>query len=158
MFKVRLNLVSKPVLIGMNNPASPVDPTVALFPAPSGCTGHRLWKMLNELTGAHKADYLRAFDRRNLLSKRVWDPMLAAIESKNLWDSLKGRTVLVLGNSPCQVLHLPTETRLLWNNYRGVRWCLVPHPSGRNHWYNIEINRELVALRLEELYVNQIRA
>lgn len=144
--------MSKPVLIGMNNPHT-TDPRVALFPAPAGCTGHRLWVMLNGRTGALRVEYLRVFDRRNLLSQREWCPLSAAAESVDLWDSLEGRTVLVLGQAARRVLRLPAEPELLWGTHRGVRWCSVPYPSGLNHWYNREVNREVVGLRLEDLYI-----
>jgi hypothetical protein len=34
----------------------------------------------------------------------------------------------------------------------GVSWRQIPHPSGRNLWFNDEQNRTLVAMLLEDLY------
>lgn len=125
---------------------------MALWPDPPGCTGHNIWRMLSERTGASQEDYVRVFDRRNLLSERHWDPVRARRESETLWERLEGRTVLVLGQAVRCVLWLPDEPPLLWRVSSGVRWCSVPHPSGLNRWYNEPVHREAVALRLEELY------
>lgn len=95
--------------------------------------------------------YMTMTDRRNLLSSRTWDAAAARSESDGLWESLEGRTVLVLGESVRRVLWLNPVPPLLWNERGGVRWCLIPHPSGLNRWYNDPLNRLVVGLRLEEL-------
>lgn len=141
----------RPVIIGMNNPLSD-DPRAALWPDPPGCTGWRLWQMLHERTGASQRDYLRAFERRNLLVGKHWDPVAARAASEGLWEALEGRTVLLLGQDVRRVLWLPREPELLWRSEAGVTWCSVPHPSGLNRWYNDQAHAAAVGLRLEELY------
>lgn len=140
----------EPVVIGMNNPHSD-DPSMALAPFPERVAGWRLWHMVHEVTGIMRREYKRRTDRRNLLTGRDWDPVAARRESEDLWETLEDRSVLVLGQSVRRVLWLPVEEPLVWREDRGVRWCLVPHPSGLNRWYNDPLNRLAVGLRMEEL-------
>lgn len=140
----------RPVIIGMNNPHSS-DPRFALAPHPARVAGWNLWRMLQDVAGTSRAEYMRTFDRRNLLSERAWDPVAARRQSENLWESLEDHTVLVLGQSVRRVLWLQDAPPLLWRTDRGVRWCLVPHPSGLNRWYNDPLHRLAVGYRLEAL-------
>ncbi len=139
-----------PVILGMNNPYSK-DSRFDLAPFPKRSAGYRLWAMLNALRPTPRALYMRRTDRRNLLHEVNWCPIKAREASKGLWDSLRGRTVLVLGHDVRRVLWLEDSPELLWRERDGVRWCFVPHPSGLNRWYNSEFNRTMVGLRLEEL-------
>lgn len=145
----------KPIILGMNNPISS-DPAHALYPSPEGCTGHRLWRMLNARTGCSRSEYLEAFERRNLISQKTWPNMgLARAAASEFLRELCSRTepltVLVLGAEPRDALRLPRVLVKPVEMY-GVTWRLVPHPSGRNLWYNVKGNRETVELLLEELY------
>ena len=149
------------VLIGMNNPHSS-DPRHALAPYPQGVAGHRLWSMLSELRpDVTRSTYMRAFDRRNILTGSVWNAALAAAEAERsgLWASLAGRTVVLLGREVPRALHLPRTEPLVWQSGSGdlfgspgpERWTMVPHPSGLNLWYNDPIHRMAVGSLLEEL-------
>lgn len=62
-----------------------------------------------------------------------------------------GRSVVLLGE---QVRSAFAHPRLLLHPQviGGATWRQVPHPSGRNRWYNEVQNRELVAMILEDLY------
>lgn len=145
----------KPIILGMNNPLSS-DPAHALYPSPEGCTGHRLWRMLHARTGASRSEYLEAFDRRNLVGQRTWSRMSEAREAashflRELMGHVEPITVLVLGAEPRDAIRLPRVLVKPVEMY-GVTWRLVPHPSGRNLWYNVKGNRETVELLLEELY------
>ncbi len=142
----------RPVILGMNNPHS-TDPRHALAPYPKGVAGYRLWKMLNGIRPEiSRTEYMRVFDRRNLLNEKFWDPVRSRRNSEDLWQTLEGHTVLVLGQAVRNVLWLSKEPPLLWRDHRGVRWCSVPHPSGLNRWYNDPENVTAVGMRLEELY------
>ena len=143
--------MSRPVIIGMNNPHS-TDPDHALTPHTEGTTGWRLWVMLASVTPVSSEGYMRRFERINLLNETSWDPIRAGHGSQDLWTSLRGRTVLVLGAATRNVLWLVPRPPLLWSESRGVRWCFVPHPSEFNRWYESELNRVMVGLRLEDLY------
>jgi hypothetical protein len=97
-------------------------------------------------------DYIRRFDRANVLvefpgrHKRddkfpLRDAKLAARSMKQL---LKGRHVILVGRNVAavfNVLDLPFHHASEYHD-----WCktlaVVPHTSGRNHWYNSAANRE----------------
>lgn len=134
----------------MNNPISS-DPEHALYPYPEGCTGHRIWKLLSQRTGATQEQYLEAFDRRNLVGGRAWSLSAAREALPGLREYARGRVVVVLGSEVRELLKLP---RLLVHPLEvdGTVWRQLPHPSGRNHWYRVPGNREVAELLLEELY------
>lgn len=98
-----------------------------------------------------KLNYLAAFDRINLLNSRVWDLQAAKIAAAELWPTLVGRTVVVLGGLTAKALGLRGDN-IYWQESAGVKFTLLPHPSGRCLWYNTRINRVCAGLLLEELY------
>lgn len=135
----------------MNNPVSPL-PEHALYPHPPGCTGWRLWDMLQErLPGVTKGQYLRAFDRRNLIDGKEWDAGVAQTRVAQIIGELRGREIVVLGAAPRRALGLP-ELLIHPLQWQGSTWRQLPHPSGRNHWYNDPTCRTLAACLLAELY------
>lgn len=141
----------KPILIGMNNPVS----TTAgheLYPAPDGCTGHRLWKMLNARTEASCQEYLDVFERRNLVRGMVYDKKLATMAAERIYAELwgSGRTVILLGRDVQKAFGHP-PVLLHPQLIGGTHWRQIPHPSGRNPWYNEKKNQDLVGVLLEEL-------
>jgi len=137
------------ILLGMNNPYG-ADPEYALFPAPEGCAGHRLWQLLREgAPGVLRQQYLDAFDRRNLVAG-VWSMATARAVAEN-FDPPRGSTVVVLGAGPRDALRLPEG--LVHPHVRGgVTYRQLPHPSGRNPWYNHPTHRLVAGLLLAELY------
>jgi hypothetical protein len=143
----------RPVLIGMNNPVSS-KPEHALVPYPPGCTGSRLLEMLKtRIPEVTRHQYLERFDRRNLVPHKVWDGLLAAKHADELFLSFfgTGRTIVLLGADTVKAFNIP---RLLIHpqTIGGATWRQIPHPSGRNLWFNDEANRDLVACLLEDLY------
>lgn len=151
--------MKKPLLLGMNNPLSD-DPHYDLYPYPDGSAGHRLWQLMPE--GMTRGEYLRAFDRRNLLRAREWSAPAARRAAAALLPELHGRVVVVLGTEVRAALGLPKvlpltrqEARLPLGaaGDRVVRfeWVALPHPSGRNYWYNDDANREAARALLSEL-------
>lgn len=146
----------KPILIGMNNPVS-TRPGHELYPAPMGCTGHRLWEMLYARTGASMRDYLDVFERRNLVRGLEWDMLGARARAFEVATELmgSGRTVVLLGQEVYKAVAysvaLPkilVHPQVSW----GVTWRQIPHPSGRNTFYINPDNRKVVELLMEELY------
>lgn len=125
----------RPLLLGMNNPLSE-DPEYDLYPYPEGSTGWRLWKMLPE--GTPRAQYLEMFDRRNLLRTREWSASAARAAAVFLLPELAGRAVVVLGTQVRSALGFPQVKPLVWHRCAAHQfdWVAVPHPSGRNLWYN----------------------
>lgn len=131
-------------------------PEHALYPSPTNSAGWKLWKMLNERTGAFRRDYLRAFDRRNLLCARTWKKVDAKVAAgsfltKECTRIEAGTTIVVLGEETRATLELP-KLLILPQTHMGLIWRQLPHPSGRNLWYNDKSNRAVAALLLEELY------
>lgn len=146
-------MTNKPILIGMNNPVSS-KPGHELFPYPPGCTGHRLLTMLQtRVPGVTRHMYLDRFERRNLVPYKIWDRETAEINAgiveRELWGS--GRTVVLLGEDVRRAFGHP-RSLLHPQVIGGCTWRQVPHPSGRNLWFNDASNREMVAMLLEELF------
>lgn len=149
--------MSRPVIVGMNNPLSR-DPEHALYPYPPRCTGHRLYEMMREYggDGMSRARYLGTFERRNVLVGEEWSLRRAREAAPELRRLLAGRTVVYLGQQVLAALELPRVEPLTWQsgdliNEGPARWCLVPHPSGLNRWYNDESNRAAAARLLLSL-------
>lgn len=140
----------RPVLLGMCNPLSG-DPEHALYPHPEGCTGHRVYAMLREVSpDVTRQSYLRGFDRRNLVAVRAWSMTAGRTFAAALKASLEPACeVAVLGAATWSALRLPrTEWLGRYDDYEYcVTWYRVPHPSGLNRWYNDAGNR-LAAARL----------
>ncbi len=143
----------KPIIIGMNNPVSSA-PGHELFPYPPGCTGHRLLSMLqSRLPDVRRSDYLETFERRNLVVGSIYDKRAAQRAAEviyaELWGS--GRTVVLLGQDVRRAFGHP-PLLLHPQLIGGTTWRQLPHPSGRNMWYNDAKNREVAAVLLEELF------
>ena len=156
----RPELISKrPMLVAMNNPLSDAA-WYALYPAPVGCAGHRLWRMLAE-TAEHHGDepitrqhYIEAFDRRNVLSAREWSAAEARRAAGALRTELRGRVVGVLGVATLKALRLPRHPWGKWVNIvsEDLRYVLLPHPSGRCHEYNDPEMRRMAGETLLLMY------
>lgn len=113
-------------IVGSDNPHSS-DPERALEPDRPGCAGWRLWK----LSGLPKREYLAAFTRVNAVDRPVIPPgARAIILGREAWSSLG-----LPFAAPLQELDMPVSR---------IRFVYVPHPSGRNLWYNDENNRQRV--------------
>jgi hypothetical protein len=143
---------ARPVLVGMNNPMSD-DPAHALYPLPLGCAGSRLWEMLAEETGATRQQYLRAFERVNLVVG-PWSRAAARVGAAQLSARLAGRTAILLGAQVRDAFgHSPTGDVLAPYQVDGTLFYQLPHPSGRNLWYNHEANRRRAGQVLGDVYL-----
>jgi hypothetical protein len=142
------------MLIGMCNPVSQ-EPGHELYPHPDGCTGHRLWKMLQErLPHVSRRHYLETFERRNLVCGVAWNRALGRAEADRIYAELWGsrRTVVLLGEDVRRAFGHPrllVEPQVIG----GCTWRQLPHPSGRNLWYNSPNHRKMAGTLMEELYV-----
>lgn len=132
------------IILGLTNPYD----GEALAPNPVGCSGWRLWKM----TGLRVEDYL-ALDRRNLFHKSTqWDAFAAG---RAFQASLQpGETVIALGDEVRMALRLPRQL-ILPMTIAGVTYRQIPHPSGRNLFYNDPVNLTLVETMLRCLTSGQ---
>jgi hypothetical protein len=138
------------VVVGMVNPLS-TKSEFALWTQPPGCTGHRLWRMATARTGITQRQWLRMTERMNLCTG-VWSRPAAVARAEELWESLRNRTVLILGLDTWAAMRRQGDhlTRPLeWMRDRD--WAEVPHPSGLSHWYNKPPRRLAVEIILGEL-------
>lgn len=139
----------RPVLLGLDNPHSR-RPDHALYPAPVGSAGYRLWVMLRALEPTlRRTHYASRFDRRNLcdypapLRQSYLRERFVALE-----DGLGGRTVVGLGVRVRDAMGLRGQPACTLHRLSGSSVLLagwIPHPSGRNRWYNNPDNRRTVA-------------
>jgi hypothetical protein len=136
----------------MNNPVS-TAPEHALYPYPPGCTGHRLLEMLQTRVDIGRREYLERFDRRNVVNSKLFDKAMARKGAADLFNEFfgSGRTIVLLGADTVAAFNIP---RLLIHPQivGGCTYRQIPHPSGRNLWYNDEQNKLLVSMLLEDLY------
>ena len=148
----------KPILIGQAPPPPRKDgkPCIPLFPLPKNQAGGRLCTFL----GLSRTQYLRAFDRVNLLQDfpgRSPDgradlfPMpLARVAAAAIRPFLLDRPLVVLvGRGVATAFGHP---RLAWFeeavDVAGFRVMPIPHPSGRSREYNSEATRDQLRARL----------
>lgn len=80
--------------------------------------------------------YVDAFDRRNLNA---------------VGKIRRGSMVVLLGDQVRKAFGVP-KLLIHPQTIDGVTYRQVPHPSGRNRFYNDPVQHELVALLIEELY------
>lgn len=147
----------RPLLLGMNNPHSD-NPRWDLAPYPDNSSGWRLWKMIDDRVGISKRDYMKVFARHNLLHSRTWDKRKvkdAAFAAT--FFTKPGVTVVLLGDDVRRAMNLFNGGKIQKilihpQVVNGVTYRCVPHPSGRNLFYNDPIQRELVAMLLVDLY------
>lgn len=139
-------------LVGMNNPTSSRE-AHALWPSPSRSTGARLWELLHARTGASQEDYLRAFDRYNLHTGRLFSIVKARQGWRTLHPMLIERydTIVLLGGAVQRAAGLSCGSV-----YMSSSLICIPHPSGLNRWYNSPANRAVVEIILEELYTDVV--
>lgn len=117
----------------------PVDGYLPLDP--DGPTGRRLVDLIGR-------DVFDLFDRTNVLDRKIWSRQEAKRRADDVMSMMSGRDVMVFGNETWLVLSLP---RCLWLDHvatvsgiRSTTWYRVPHPSGRNRWYNEPSRRVMV--------------
>lgn len=118
----------RPLLVGESNPYGS-DPSFALYPAPDGCSGHRLCRLV---LGMRRADYLREFDRTNLC-RGNWSREEAMAAAMSILVERAGTARLVLlGSQVCSAFGVPLVPFTVAD---GVLLRL-PHPSGRCRLWN----------------------
>ncbi len=120
------------LLIGESNPYGS-DPRFALYPEPPGCAGARLCAIL----GYTKREYLRLFDRCNLLSGPRW----SAPEARRAAEALDVDYRVLLGARVAAAHGLTFEPFCnVQDNGLGDcyawRGVMLPHPSGRSRLWN----------------------
>ena len=137
-------LFRKPLLVGQA-PGPNTDPTRPLYPNPSHLSGGRL----AEIMGLDPREYLRRFDRINLLYRHPgrwpgknddkWPEKLARVAAEAVRPLVRDRDVILVGRNVARAFGLaetPFHARL------PDATVVIPHPAGRNHWYNDPVNRK----------------
>lgn len=152
----------KPILVGMVNPIS-VKPEHALYPAPEGCTGHRIFRMLkSRVPEVTERQYLEAFVRLNLCIGE-WEPAAARRSATVIASTAPiGTTIVLFGREVQKAFGLKDPPDVLPRRgddlFVGVPiFRCLPHPSGRCRWYHDPLQREAASLLLEELYMRSER-
>lgn len=143
---------SRTVLVGIA-PARAGDEGQPLSAVAPQSTGRRLANLI----GVSALDYMRAFDRVNVCpfpQPSTIKPKEWRAAAENLAGSLlRDRRVILLGPNVAECFGIKRSVYefLLWHEKRNVHrgvlgfragqtlpfsWAVMPHLSGRNHWYN----------------------
>lgn len=131
--------MAKPIIVGELNPFGS-DPCYALYPAPDGCSGHRLCCLI---LGMQRAVYLDAFERANLCEGK-WSVPKARAAAEIHW-SMPGKFIL-LGAKVCAAWRTPFNPFEISD---GGTTLVLPHPSGRCRlWQQTAIAKARAAVRL----------
>lgn len=117
----------KPLLVGELNPYGS-DPQFALYPAPDGCSGHRLCRLVLGMT---RRAYLDSFERVNLCEGR-WSMYEA---SKRMQEyRTHGAAIILLGAKVSAAFEItPYQPFTL---HDGGKTLVLPHPSGLCRLWN----------------------
>lgn len=152
---------SRIVLIG-EAPGPRTLSRAPLFPSPKNSAGYKLY----ELTGLeNRHRYLTRFQRANLLRRHPgtwkglkrpkdrWPTREARFAADAMLHFMRGRTVIIVGRRVATAFGHSTVPFLEWRSDRewGYKFAIVPHTSGRNHFYNEPGNRDLVRAFFEDL-------
>lgn len=118
----------KPTLVGELNPYG-ADPYFALYPAPDGCSGHRLCCLV---LGMPRHTYLEAFDRVNLCEGK-WSIRSGREKARSLWNdpAISTRWIL-LGRKVADAFETPFVP---YEISEGGTILVLPHPSGLNRMW-----------------------
>jgi hypothetical protein len=111
--------------------------------------------MLTARTGASRVQYLDSFERRNLVRHATFNVTIARMNADDIFKELMGtgRVVILLGREVQKAFNIP-PLLIHPQVIGGCTWRQMPHPSGRNLWYNAPENLRVAELLMEELYVN----
>jgi hypothetical protein len=153
------------LLIGLDNPHSR-NPYHALLPMPDGATGDKIVQLIAAVIDGYTArDYLRDFGRLNLYpgeaarsgkGATATDRLLARhcvriiAEGKYSDVVLLGKRVQVAFSDFVVFSHQVERHEVFGTGFTADFYAL-PHPSGRNIWYNDEANRARAGRILKSL-------
>ena len=121
---------SKVILVGESNPYG-ADPYYALYPCPDGCAGHRLCRLVLNMT---RCTYLAAFERVNLCAGK-WSIKEARARAEEI-GYLNDRVVL-LGSKVSAAFGVAFEPfTIKRQSDTGQALAILPHPSGLCRLWN----------------------
>ncbi len=156
----------KTLLVGLDNPYSR-NPEHALLPMPDGATGDHLVKLIGTVHPNYsRSRFLADFGRCNLYpgvransgkGTRSMDRLMArwcflyARDMGAMAVVLLGKRVRLAFAEFVQVVGSDVDLEQYDMGRRMIAFYGIPHPSGRNLWYNFEGNCDRVARLLESL-------
>lgn len=123
-----------------------------VFPFPPTSAGGRLLAM----SGIPAEEYLRRLARRNLLKScpvngwRKAERVAAQDAAREIYEEARGGRIVLLGANVARAFRpftvdVAQETCRPAKTACGTEWLLLPHPSGRNPFYNAMSNRATVS-------------
>src|SRR5712691_1480211 len=121
----------------------------------------RIGARLASLAELSPAEYLAAFERRNVLERWPgkdgkgdrFPPALARSAAARMTPSLRRRRVIFLGRATARAFGFG-EDLFAWKNFCGFEAAAFPHPSGVNRWWNDPPN----VARAADFLTQEIRA
>lgn len=147
------------VIVGRDNPLTD-RPGAALLPWPRRSTGHRLLEITEARTGCGTVEYMRRIGRVNLLlTSEIAGPgpgraaayrMTAELRAADIIkDVLPDARLILLGRDVAQAFGMRDAEPLQWTS---DKIALMPHPSGRNLWFNDPAHRAAAEIFMQEAY------
>lgn len=123
----------------------------ALYPYPPRSAAGRLLKLL----GMTRREYLETFARANVIDGypgKDFPKRQGRVSAPILARKLVPRPLILLGRNVADAFRFPVPDLMTWCSYTlgdlpgelPIRAAVVPHPSGRNAYYNVEANRAAV--------------
>lgn len=150
-------MTDKPRLLVIGEAPGPnTDPRHPVGPLPLSSAGGRLCAMM----GLTSREYLRRVDRINLLPVYPggsWSVIVARAAADNLRCSglFRGRNVILLGRRVQEAFYgnatMPPYCQMGLSGRGQCMIGFIPHPSGRNLWYNDKKNMKKVKKFLKEV-------
>lgn len=118
----------------------------------------RVGRKLANLANLSEERYARAFDRVNVFDRPMqgWDAREAQDRARRIIDLVRHRRVVLLGRRVARAFRISAEwfeEVRCWN----TEWYVMPHPSGRNLWYNDPRNTKEAREFLSDLVTRSLR-
>ncbi len=153
----KISHAQRPLLIGQA-PGPNTMPDLPLFPVPSTSAGGRLRAMI----GITRGEYLKSFDRVNVfrefpgrhMNNDKFPMAEARIRAEAMLPFLAGRVVVLAGRQVADAFKIKGDF-FTWQDVKARRVehmkrcnglakvAIIPHPSGRNKFYNTRENQIL---------------
>ena len=115
-----------------------------MYPYPPRSAAGRL----KDIIGFTTREYLLSFARANLLDTypgKAFPVKLGRQAVDGVIERMRGKPLLLMGRGVANAFGAGALEVLTWCEIEpGVRVAVIPHPSGRNVWYNDEANRAAV--------------
>lgn len=146
------------LFVGLDNPQSS-DPRYALWPSPAGCAGHRLLMMMQRAWPDFKTSGYLRIARTNLfpigMCPRAFRTSALRIAGEHLVNQTRGKPdlrVVLFGTEVADAVIGGMKYKpLKFVVMEETSYVFVPHPSGRNRYYNNEMNSRRVGKFLVKL-------